>query len=202
VEFDAAKKHWPRVRLRVGLGAAVVLVLLIAAVAVVVSAVSPHGSTVVASEPRVVHTAAPEAAESPAAMVHLVGQVAKPGVYELPAGSRLLDAVAAAGGFTAAADQANLNLAQIVEDGQQVVVPAVGEVAAAASPAAGAGAKVNLNTADSTTLQTLDGVGPSLAQRILAYRAAHGGFRSVNDLQNVTGIGPRKFAAIKAGVTT
>ena len=71
-----------------------------------------------------------------------------------------------------------------------------------ASPGTGPTGPVNINSADLTGLQTLDGIGPSLAQRILAYRAAHGGFRSVNDLRNVTGIGPKKFAAIKSNITT
>lgn len=124
-----------------------------------------------------------------------------PGLYELPAGSRLVDAVAAAGGFTATADQAALNLAQVVEDGQQVVVARQGAAPAAAAAVAAAG-RVNLNSADATALETLDGIGPALAQRILAYRAAHGGFRTVNDLQNVAGIGPKKFATIKANVST
>lgn len=187
--------------MRIGLGAGVVLVLVLAGIAVVVSAVSPHGSTAVASEPRVVHSAPSTAAQSPTAFVHVVGQVNNPGLFEVPAGSRLVDAVAAAGGFTATADQSTLNLAQVIEDGQQVVVPAVGATPADASPSA-AGATVDINSADATGLETLDGVGPALAKRILAYRTAHGGFRSVNDLQNVAGIGPKKFAAIKANVST
>jgi competence protein ComEA len=134
--------------------------------------------------------------------VHVVGQVNSPGLYELPAGSRIVDAVAAAGGFTATADQTQLNLAQVIEDGQQIVVLAEGAVPAASAAPAGAGGTVDINTADATGLETLDGIGPSLAARILAYRTAHGGFRTINDLQNVTGIGPKKFAAIKASVST
>jgi competence protein ComEA len=178
---------------------------------VLVAAISPHGSTTTAAPPaarsRTVHTAGPATAESPTAFVHVVGQVNRPGLYELAAGSRIVDVVAAAGGFTASADQSQLNLAQVIEDGQQITVLAQGAVPAATVGAvgaggAGAGGRVDLNTADATALQTLDGIGPALAQRILAYRTAHGGFRTVNDLQNVTGIGPKKFAAIKANVTT
>jgi competence protein ComEA len=194
------------VRLRLGLGAGLVLVLVLAGVAVVVSALTPPGSTATAAPPTVrspvVHTANPSGADSPTAFVHIVGQVAKPGLYELAAGSRIVDAVAAAGGFTPTADQTQLNLAQVVEDGQQIVVLAQGAVAPASTGAAGAGGTVDINTADATGLETLDGIGPALAQRILAYRSAHGGFRTVNDLQNVTGIGPKKFAAIKANVST
>jgi competence protein ComEA len=195
-------------RLRLGLGAGVVLVLVLAGVAVLVSALAPHGSTATAAAPathsQVVHTAGPTSAQSPTAFVHVVGQVTRPGLYELAAGSRIVDAVAAAGGFTASADQTQLNLAQVIEDGQQIVVPAQGAVPAAAAGEVGAavGGTVDINTADATALQTLDGIGPALAQRIVAYRTAHGGFRTVNDLQNVTGIGPKKFAAIKANVST
>jgi competence protein ComEA len=196
-------------RLRLGLGAGVVLVLVLAGVAVLVSALSPHGSTATAAAPvahaRAVHTTGPTAGQSPTAFVHVVGEVNHPGLYQLAAGSRIVDAVAAAGGFTAAADQSQLNLAQVVEDGQQIVVLGQGAVpvpGTGASSASGAGGTIDINTADATALETLDGIGPALAQRILAYRTAHGGFRTVNDLQNVTGIGPKKFAAIKANVST
>jgi competence protein ComEA len=184
----------------------VVLVLVLAGIAVLVNAVTQHGSTATAEPPatrtRVVQTAEPTGADSPTAFVHVVGQVTRPGLYELPAGSRVVDAIAAAGGFTASADQTQLNLAQVIEDGQQIVVLAQGAVPAPSAGLAGAGATVDINTADATALETLDGIGPSLAQRILDYRTAHGGFRTVNDLQNVPGIGPKKFAAIKAKVHT
>jgi competence protein ComEA len=239
VQIDSAETSANKpLRLKIGLGAGIVLVLLLAAVGVVVSALSPHGSTAIESRPRGVHTvrsvlpdgspdgsadvsadvsagagadAAPDATHSSIDFVHVVGEVANPGVYELPAGSRLVDAVAAAGGFTLTADQADLNLAQVVTDGQQIVVATRGASPVAggapggdgtASPGTGPTGPVNINSADLTGLQTLDGIGPSLAQRILAYRAAHGGFRSVNDLRNVTGIGPKKFAAIKSNITT
>lgn len=194
------------IRLRLGLGAGLVLVLLLAGIAVLLGALSPHGSTATAAVPVVhsvaVHTEGPTVAQSPTAFVHVVGQVRSPGLYELSAGSRIIDAVAAAGGFTATADQSQLNLAQVIEDGQQITVLAQGAVPLAPVGAAGAGGTVDINTADATSLETLDGIGPALAQRILTYRTAHGGFRTVNDLQNVTGIGPKKFAAIKANVST
>jgi competence protein ComEA len=178
---DTEETNTRSLRVRLGLGAGVVLVLVAAGIAVLVSALSPHGVTATAAEPRVVHSAAPKANDAPTAFVHVVGQVRNPGLYELPAGDRILDAVAAAGGFTAVADQADLNLAQVIEDGQQIVVAQQG-VAAASAPAGGPGGTVDLNTADATALETLDGIGPALAQRILAYRTAHGGFRTVNDL--------------------
>jgi competence protein ComEA len=197
---DTQQEHARNIRLRLGLGAGIVLVLAAAGIAVLVSALAPRGVTATAAQPRVVHTTAPQANDAPTAFVHVVGQVKNPGLYELPAGDRVLDAVAAAGGFTPVADRANLNLAQVIEDGQQIVVAQQGVTPVAAGAAAGG--TVDLNTADATALETLDGIGPALAQRILAYRTAHGGFRTVNDLQNVTGIGPKKFAAIKANVST
>ncbi len=110
--------------MRIALGAGVVLVLVLAGVAVLVGALSPRGSTATAASPlepaRAVHTEGPTAAQSPTAFVHVVGQVNKPGLYELSAGSRVVDAVAAAGGFTATADQSQLTLAQGVEDGQKI----------------------------------------------------------------------------------
>jgi competence protein ComEA len=84
---------------------------------------------------------------------------------------------------------------------QQIVVAAMGAAPAPGASGVAAGGTVDINSADATALETLDGIGPALAARILAYRSAHGGFRSVNDLQNVTGIGPKKFAAIKANVS-
>ena len=194
----------PRLRLRLGLGAGVVLLVLAAGIAVLISVVAPRGSTAVAAQPVAVHTVhsvLPTANDSPTAIVHVVGEVEKPGLYELPAGDRIVDAVTAAGGFTPNADQAALNLAQVIEDGQQIVVARKGAAPATGS-AAVAGAPVDLNTADLSTLETLDGIGPALAQRILDYRTAHGSFGSVNDLQKVTGIGPKKFAAIKDHVST
>jgi competence protein ComEA len=199
---DTQQEHTRSVRLRLGLGAGIVLVLVAAGIAVLVSALAPHGVTATAAQPRVVHTTSPKANDAPTAFVHVVGQVKNPGLYELPAGDRILDAVAAAGGFTPVADQADLNLAQVIEDGQQIIVAQQGVAPTAASAGVAAGGTVDLNTADATALETLDGIGPALAQRILAYRTAHGGFRTVNDLQNVTGIGPKKFAAIKANVST
>jgi competence protein ComEA len=205
--------------MRLGLGAGVVLVLVAAAVAVVISAASAHPAAASATgtgsstdsgygaSSKTAHTAAPTSDDtaSGTAFVQVVGQVQRPGVYELPAGDRIVDAVAAAGGFTAKADQASLNLAQVISDGQQIVVGARGAVQATAGVGASGVATsgtVDINTADAVGLETLDGIGPALAQRIIAYRTAHNGFRSVNDLQNVTGIGPKKFAAIKGSVST
>jgi competence protein ComEA len=121
-------------------------------------------------------------------VVHVVGAVVVPGVVRLPVGSRVVDALAAAGGATADADLARLNLARVLVDGEQVVVPRPGDApptAAARSPAGG-GDLVDLNTASLAQLDELPGVGPVLAQRIVDRRP----FTSVDELDEVSGVGP------------
>lgn len=135
--------------------------------------------------------------------VHAAGAVVHPGVVTVPAGSRVTDVVAAAGGPTPEADLDQINLAAPVTDGERVYIPRRGETAVAAPSGAGgvAAAKadglVNINDADQAALETLPGVGPSTAQAIIEYRTEHGRFRSVDDLLNVRGIGPAKLSQIK-----
>jgi competence protein ComEA len=144
-----------------------------------------------------------------AAVVHVAGAVRNPGVYRLTAGARVQDAVERAGGPRRGGDVNAINLAAKVVDGQQVVVPSRG-AGAAAAPAAGEGAgggvaaaggpagpPISLNSATADQLDTLDGIGPATAAKIIAWRTQHGGFRSVADLGQVPGIGPKKLAAIK-----
>lgn len=140
--------------------------------------------------------------------VHVAGAVAKPGVYELGAGARVIDAIEAAGGGVPDADLNRLNLAAKVADGQRVLVQRVGEAAAAAAPggegAGGAGdpsGLVNLNSATPAELEALPGIGPTLAKAIIAERERRGGFRSVNELRDVRGIGGKRFADLKDKVT-
>ena len=144
-----------------------------------------------------------------AVVVHVAGAVAAPGLVELPAGSRAADALEAAGGATDAADLDALNLAAPVTDGQQLYVPAEGEtppVPVAGGEPGGAGGTqqaglVDVNTADTTTLETLPGIGPALAGRIVDHRTAHGPFASVDALIDVAGIGPATLARIRDLVT-
>ena len=141
--------------------------------------------------------------------VHVCGCVKKPGVYRLHFGARTQEAIDAAGGLTAEADVTGLNRASKITDGQKIHVPTVGEQqaaaavdggesGAAATPGAGSSSGlVNINTASAAELQTLSGIGPSMAQSIIDERTKNGAFASVDDLMRVSGIGEKKLAKIK-----
>lgn len=218
-------------RWRLGVGAVVVAVLVLLGVGVVLSAVSAAGASGAESVPPVAVTggaASPgsgssgsgspgfgssgASASGATAFVHILGQVVRPGLYEVAAGSRAVDVVAAAGGFGPDADQQRLNLARPVVDGEQIVVPKPGESPPPAASASGGpgdggagggaltGSPVDLNTADLAALQTLPGVGPATAQAILDWRAENGSFRSVDDLLDVTGIGDKKLEKLRESV--
>jgi competence protein ComEA len=138
-------------------------------------------------------------------LVHVVGEVRKPGLYRLADGSRVADALARAGGAKAKAALELVNLAAPVADGQQVLVPRRGDEGPAGTPSAGGGVapggapaqKVPLNSATLEELDTLPGVGPVTAQKILDYRTAHGAFQSVDELDAVPGIGPTRLAELR-----
>lgn len=141
--------------------------------------------------------------------VDVDGAVARPGVYRLKDGARVSQAIDAAGGLTADADVTWLNRASKITDGQKIYVPTVGEQQAAAAvggaessaattPGAGSSSGlVNINTASAAELQTLSGIGPSMAQSIIDERTKNGAFASVDDLMRVSGIGEKKLAKIK-----
>ena len=151
-------------------------------------------------------------------VVHVVGQVVRPGLVRLRQGARVADAITAAGGTKPGSDMSALNLARLVVDGEQVRVPKRGEppVALGASGAGGgsggsgstvggagsaAGGMVSLNTADAAALDTLPGVGPVLAQRIIDWRTEHGRFTSLDELGEVSGIGDKLMAQLRPKVT-
>ena len=160
-------------------------------------------------------TAGATAVSAGVLLVHVIGQVRRPGVVRLPGGSRVLDAVDAAGGATPSADLNHVNLARVLIDGEQIVVPKPGEIvpgpsaaqgagagpAGAGSPGGAAAALVNLNSADLAALDSLPGVGPVLSQRILDWRAQHGRFSTVDELGEVSGIGEKLLAQLGPRVT-
>jgi competence protein ComEA len=210
-------------------GLALLLAAAVALAAVLLWALRPRTSAVPVVE-RMTPTAAsvgigPSPTASAAAgpvVVHVAGAVRRPGLVELPGGSRVADAVKAAGGATRRADLNSVNLARPLVDGEQLVVlrrgQAGGVVAAPAGPGgSGAGstggaggtaggasgpaaAPLNLNTATLDQLETLSGVGPVLAQRIIDWRTEHGRFNSVDELTEVSGIGEATLAEIRPGV--
>lgn len=134
--------------------------------------------------------------------VHVVGEVEKPGIYIVATGGRLFDAIAAAGGFTASADQSSVNLAREVTDGEQVLVMATAtQNAGSTAPMSTKSVLLSLNRASQLELEALPGVGPALAGRIVDWRTANGGFKKKEDLLKVSGIGSKMFDGIKALVT-
>jgi competence protein ComEA len=128
--------------------------------------------------------------------IHVAGAVRRPGLYRVRASGRVAGAVARAGGPTGKADLAGVNLAAPLQDGQQVLVPAAGPGGGGASAHA-SGGRVSLGSASAQDLDGLDGIGPTLAKRIVDYRQSHGGFRSVDDLRGVEGIGEKRLAALR-----
>ncbi|MFE4517765.1 helix-hairpin-helix domain-containing protein [Kitasatospora sp. NPDC056783] len=148
----------------------------------------------------------PEAGDPRAVVVDIGGRVHLPGLHTLPGGSRVADALRAAGGPLPETDTRNLNLARVLTDGEQILVGEPGPVPVTGSGSGPPGpsaprAPVSLNRATLEQLDTLPGVGPTLAQRILAYRSSHGSFRSLDQLRQVSGIGARTYAELRPLLT-
>jgi len=140
-------------------------------------------------------------------IVDVTGAVRRPGVFEFQSGDRVIDAVRRAGGALEKADLTLLNLAAPLTDGQQILVPKKGATVSGAPPVGtgtapgSTGALININTADEATLESLNGVGPVLAASILQYRTEHGPFASVDQLDEVSGIGPATLEDLRSQVT-
>ncbi|MGG7464110.1 ComEA family DNA-binding protein [Plantibacter sp. YIM 135347] len=219
-------------RARIGAGAVIVVALLAVAVAVVVSMFSPQGRTTSLEALR--GSDGSSSARPPTGQgvgsnsddgsdeqapgsgaelfVHVLGAVNRPGLYRLDDGARGFDAIAAAGGYADGADESAVNLARFVSDGEQLVVPVLGEApvnggvgaggAGGASGAAGAsgtaGGTVNLNTASAAELEVLPRIGPAMAARIIEWREANGRFTTVDDLGSVAGIGDKTLEGLRS----
>lgn len=152
---------------------------------------SPAPSSVPASPP-----VGEVATTSESVVVSVVGLVARPGLVTLPSGSRVAQAVDAAGGLLPGADPATVNLAAVLTDGEQIAVGVPADGPSSATAGEQAGGRVDLNTADAADLDALPGIGPVLAQRIVDHRTRHGPFRSVHELDDVPGIGPTTAAEL------
>ncbi len=189
-------------------------------------ATSPGESTLAAQEPEIAATASGVPAAEPVALlyVHVIGAVREPGVVEVPAGARVSDVVEAAGGLSGTANLSLINLARVVVDAERIWIPVEGEElpveVADSSPTVSstpgaipetttgdgtgvgeaAPAQIDLNTADSTALQTLPGVGPVTAESILTWRTENGRFNTIDELLEVSGIGPRTLDKLRPRV--
>ncbi len=173
--------------LRIGIGAALVLIVGVFAVVVGMGVVRSAGEQVV-SIPAAAATAEP-------LYVDVQGAVVVPGVYVLDIGSRVVDAVAAAGGFRDDANSSGINLARLVIDGEQLIVPVVGANGETAEPADDG--LININAATSAELEELPRIGEALASRIIAWREENGPFRTIDDLGNVSGIGEKMLETLR-----
>jgi competence protein ComEA len=209
IRLDATRRSVAAIGVAVLLAAATSLIWVLSSRphAIAVESSDPSSAPVRSAVPGESVTAGPSAAStSTLLVVDVAGKVRHPGLYRLPAGSRVDDAVRAAGGVLPGVDLTSLNLAAKVADGQQIAVGLPGAVAgpapAGSSPASGAaGGPVDLNTASLEQLDALPGIGPVLAQHILDWRAAHGRFATVDQLREVSGIGTVKFDALRPLVT-
>lgn len=127
--------------------------------------------------------------------VHVVGEVVSPGLYELPVGAIANDAIAIAGGLLPSAAEESINLARVLVDGEQLIVLSEAQLTTAES------GMLSLNRATEEQLQSLSGIGPALAKRIVEYRSVNGAFSTIEELTSVSGIGPKLFAAIRDQLT-
>ena len=173
-----------------------ILLGLFLAVLVWVVARNPTGEAV---------TLRPVPTEKPV-IVHITGAVPRPGVYALPQGARVQDAISAAGGFLAEAEKSEINLARLIEDGEKFDVPYIEGVSPilptpGATVVAATTELININTASLSELDTLPRIGPTTAQKIIDYREQHGPFLNIEDIVNVSGIGPVTYELIKDMIT-
>lgn len=198
--IDASRKS---LRVKATVGGAVILGLVVIVIAIATSALPKTTQTELPRD-----LTASSASNNPefvsssfSVMVHVVGEVNAPGMYELEADSRVIDAVMAAGGLTANAAECAVNLARTVNDGEQLTIPALSQGCVPSHGGSVSGSPLSLNAATAEQFDSLPGIGPTLANRIIQYRDAQGGFASVDQLNDVSGIGDKLFAGLKDLVT-
>lgn len=196
-EAEKPEARLARPRMRLGFGAAIVLALVALSATVGIGLLQGRASTVT-EFPAGDGGASETGIAAPEVYVHVLGEVAAPGLYVLDDGARVADALAVAGGTLPGADLRAVNLARLVTDGEQIIVPAVG-----ADPGATAGGTtagdglIDINTADASTLEELPRIGPALAARIIEWRESNGRFTSVDDLLGVSGIGEKLLSGLR-----
>jgi competence protein ComEA len=181
-------------RVQIAVFAAIGVVILLLGIRAVREAGSPaaaDGPTALAAEPVGIDSGTGPAGGD--VVVHVAGAVAEPGVYRMPAGSRVADAVERAGGPTGRADPDAINLAARLADGQQVVVPARGTSSSAATAEDG---PISLGSADQADLETIEGIGPVTAADIIEFRDERGGIASIEELDEIPGIGPTTIESL------
>ena len=172
------------------------MVVVIVALAVTVGIGILRGASAPVETVSVDASDGPVEVQSDVVYVYVSGAVRSPGLYVLDRSARVVDAIAAAGGFAAEADETAVNLARAISDGEQLDVPLEGEVSGPGTAPPGNG-RVNLNTADAAELDTLPRIGPAMAQRIIEWRDANGRFTSVEDLLAVPGIGDKMLESLR-----
>lgn len=186
-------------------------VIIVVIAAVLVFAVKGNSDTISIEDAHAAKdTAAEESSETKAKVyVDVGGEVESPGVYEVDKDARIYEVIDKAGGLTGKADTTDLNQAEVVKDGQKIVVASKVESSGSGSQGTPSGAStsaagnglININTADSTELQKITGIGPVMAGKIITYREENGRFSKIEDLKNVSGIGDKTFAKMKNKVT-
>lgn len=188
-----------RIKVRIAVGAATVAGIAIVAIAIVASTIASASNQVIVPLDL---TASPELStvEDPnplgAVLIHVIGEVNNPGIYELESGSRVIDAVMAAGGMAPHASECGINLAREVKDGEQIAIPPQQD-GCDSGKGSETGSLLSLNQANTEQFDSLPGIGPTLADRIVQWRQSNNGFSSIDQLNEVSGIGDKLFAGIK-----
>lgn len=201
VSFDSVdmKSTTRKHNFKVTIGAVIAFVVLAAVTLVVISGIQNISQPVIpeslAATPSPLHIQQ----NLETVVIHVVGDVPKPGIYEIPQGSRLVDAVMAAGGVTGGAEACGLNLARNINDGEQIEV--IASVQGCPQQSENSGGLVSLNESDASGFDALPGIGPTLSERIIAWRDQNGSFTAIEELNQVSGIGDKLYESIKDLVT-